>query len=133
MNEFFVEAKTENLSVVLDFINMQLDDCAPKVKNQIGIAIDEIFSNIARYAYRPDVGPVTVRVAVEHDITIEFEDHGKPFNPLLQDNPDISLPLEEREIGGLGIFMVKNIMDSVQYRREGNKNILTIQKKLPSV
>ena len=126
--EFFIEAKSENMDAVLDFVNTQLGSCPSKIKNQIGIAVDEIFSNISRYAYHPSVGGAIVRIAVDDDITIEFEDNGAPYDPLAKSDPDTALSAEEREIGGLGIYIVKNIMDSVEYRREGDKNILTIQK-----
>jgi anti-sigma regulatory factor (Ser/Thr protein kinase) len=125
MDALLVEAELENIEAVLDFINARLDDCPPKIRHQIGVAVDEIFSNIARYAYNQSVGSVEVRIAVDGDIMIEFEDSGIAHNPLTQEEPDISLPAEERELGGLGIFIVKNIMDSVEYRRDGNKNILT--------
>jgi anti-sigma regulatory factor (Ser/Thr protein kinase) len=75
------------------------------------------------------VGTTTVRIAVDDDIIVEFEDGGAEYSPLLAENPDITLTAEEREIGGLGVFMVKKLMDSVEYRREGNKNILTIKKR----
>ncbi|MCL2633673.1 MAG: ATP-binding protein [Oscillospiraceae bacterium] len=130
MYELFVEAKTENLDKVLDFVNEHIEHCPMKIQSQIGIVIDEIFANIAAYAYNPNAGSVTVRIKAEDDITIEFEDSGVPYNPLLNEDPDITLSAEEREIGGLGIFMVKNIMDSVEYRRDGSKNILTIKKQL---
>ena len=130
MNELIIEASLDNMNTVLDFINERIDDCPTKTQNQIGIAVDEIFSNIARYAYNPDVGGVTVRIAVDDDITIEFEDSGMPYDPLSADSPDTTLSAEEREIGGLGLFMVKKLMDSTVYRREGNKNILTIKKTL---
>ena len=130
MNELIIEAKLENLDTVLDFINEKIDDCSAKIQNQIRIVVDEIFSNIARYAYHPKVGGAVVRIAVGDDIIIEFEDNGTPYNPLDQVDPDVSLSAEEREIGGLGLFMVKNLMDSVEYRREENRNILTIKKRL---
>ena len=128
MDELSVGAKLENIDMVQDFINARLGGCPQKIQNQIGIVVDEVFSNIARYAYDRSPGSVAVRMAVDGVITIEFEDDGIAFNPLAHDDPDISLPAEERELGGLGIFMVKKIMDSVEYRREGNKNILTIRK-----
>jgi anti-sigma regulatory factor (Ser/Thr protein kinase) len=128
MNELFIEAALENMDTVMDFINKHIEDYPPKIQNQIGVAVDEIFSNIANYAYNPATGGAAVRIEAGEDIKIEFEDSGAPYNPLTAPAPDISLPAEEREIGGLGIFMVKNIMDSVEYRREGNKNILTIKK-----
>ncbi len=130
MNELIIEATLANIETVADFVNAKLAGSSPKVQNQIGIAVDEIFSNIARYAYHPGVGGATVRVAVNGDVTIEFEDSGLPYDPLSADAPDITLPAGEREIGGLGLFIVKNLMDSVEYRRDGNKNILTIKKRL---
>jgi anti-sigma regulatory factor (Ser/Thr protein kinase) len=116
--------------MVSDFVAGRLGDCPPKVKNQIMIAVDEIFSNIARYAYDVGIGNATIRVAADDDIIVEFEDSGMAYNPLTADDPDTMLPAEERELGGLGIFMVRKLMDSVEYRREGNKNILTLIKRL---
>ena len=130
MNELFIEAKLENMDAVLDFVHQQLGEKPSKIKNKILIVVDEIFSNIARYAYQPESGSVTVRITVEDDICIEFEDGGIAYNPLDAEIPEITLSAEEREIGGLGIFMVKNIMDSITYRRDGNKNILTVKKNL---
>ena len=130
MNEIKIEAKIENISAVQDFVNVLLADCPPKIQNKIAIAVDEVFSNIARYAYYPEVGEVTVRVAASDEITIEFEDSGAAYDPLAKDDPDVSLSAEERDLGGLGIFMLKNIMDSVEYRRDGDRNILTIRKAL---
>ena len=71
-----------------------------------------------------------VRVAVGDDVTLEFEDRGIEYNPLSTAEPDMTRPVEDRELGGLGIFIVKNIMDSMGYRRVGDKNVLTIKKKL---
>jgi anti-sigma regulatory factor (Ser/Thr protein kinase) len=130
MNELHIEAKTENLNTVLDFINEKIEHCSMKIQNQIGIVIDEVFANISAYAYNPSVGGVTVRVKVDEEITLEFEDSGVEYNPLTCEVPDITLYAEEREVGGLGIMMVKNIMDSVEYKRDGNKNILTIKKQV---
>ena len=130
MKELWIEAKTENLDAVLQFVSEQLEasDCPVKSQTQIAIAVEEIFVNIAYYAYRPETGGVLIRVAVGDEVVVEFEDEGKPYDPLEQDDPDISAVAEEREIGGLGVFMVKNIMDAVEYRREGDKNILLIKK-----
>jgi len=130
MNELIIEAKVENIDEVLGFVSEHLDDCPFKIQNQIEISVDELFSNIARYAYNPVTGGAVVRIAVDDVVTIEFEDDGIAYNPLSKEDPDVTLPEEEREIGGLGIFMVKNMMDSVEYRREGHKNILTIKKSL---
>ena len=130
MNELKIEAILDNMDAVLDFVFTHIGDCSPKTKNKIAIAVDEIFSNIARYAHHPETNEATVRVTSGDIITLEFEDSGAAFDPLAKSDPDISLSAGERDIGGLGIFMVKNIMDSVEYRREGSKNILTIKKWL---
>ena len=130
MNELIIEATLENMEAVQEFIGERVADCPMKVQNQIAIVVDEIFSNIANYAYNPKVGGAKVRVAVGEDITIEFEDTGTAYDPLTAKTPDITLSEEEREIGGLGLFMVKKMMDSVEYRRDGHRNILTIKKKL---
>lgn len=130
MCELMIEAKIENLNAVLSFVNSHIQDCPPKIQNQVAIAVDEIFSNIANYAYWPGTGETVVRVAVDRDITIEFEDSGVAYDPLSTSDPDITLSVEERNLGGLGIFLVKNIMDSLEYRRKGNKNILTFKMKV---
>jgi anti-sigma regulatory factor (Ser/Thr protein kinase) len=125
-----IEAKIEKLDVVLDFVSAELEavDCSMKLQMQITVAVEEIFVNIAHYAYDPEEGDVMIRVTVGDEVIIEFEDSGKPYNPLEKSDPDIAASLEEREIGGLGIFMVKNIMDAVDYRYEAEKNILLIKK-----
>jgi anti-sigma regulatory factor (Ser/Thr protein kinase) len=129
MRELSVEAITENLDAVLRFINEQIEYSSVKVQNQINVVVDEIFANISSYAYNPAVGGVTVRIKADaNDITIEFEDSGIPYNPLSNAPPDVTLDGEQREIGGLGIHLVRNMMDSVGYRRDGNKNIMTIKK-----
>ena len=130
MDELFIEAKLENIDTVLDFVNARIEHCPPKIKNQIGIAIDEVFSNIARYAYDSAVGFVTVRISLDSEITIEFEDCGIAYDPMSVQDPDITLSAEEREVGGLGLFMVKKLMDCVEYRREGHYNILIMKKGL---
>lgn len=130
MCELIIEAKTENMDIVQNFINSHIQDCPPKIQHQIAIAVDEIFSNIANYAYQPGTGDSVVRIKADCDITIEFEDSGVAYNPLSAPEPDVTLSTEERDIGGVGIFMVKKIMDSMEYHRRGNKNILIIKKKL---
>ena len=95
--------------------------------------MEEIFINIARYAYRPEQGKATVRVEVSGDpvcVSITFVDHGVPYDPLAKDDPDISLSAEDREIGGLGIFMTKQLMDDVAYTYKNGQNILTLKKQL---
>lgn len=130
MKELIVAAKIENLDRVQAFVRAALADCPRKIQNQIAISVDEIFNNIASYAYANEIGDATVRVMAGSDIRIEFEDAGIPYNPLSKDDPDTSLDADDREIGGLGIFMVKNLMDSVEYIRKDHKNVLIIQKNL---
>lgn len=135
MKELTVDAAVENIEVVTDFVNEELEklDCPVKARRQIDVAIDELFGNIARYAYSPDVGKATVRFAVEEDpleVTITFIDNGIPFNPLEKSNPDTHLSAEERPIGGLGIFLVKKSMDMVEYEYKNGQNILKIKKNI---
>ena len=125
----------ENIEVVTDFVNEQLEalDCPMKAQMQIDIAIDELFGNIAHYAYNPEIGQATVRVEVIEDplaVTITFIDNGVPYNPLEKEDPDTSLSAEEREIGGLGIYMVKKSMDDITYEYKDGQNILAIKKNL---
>lgn len=135
MKELTILATIENIATVTDFVNEQLEsyDCPMKAQMQIDIAIDELFGNIAHYAYNPDVGDVTVRVEVIEEplsVIITFIDKGVPYDPLAKDDPNISLSAEEREIGGLGIFMVKKTMDEITYEYKDGQNILAIKKKL---
>ena len=132
MKELIIEAKIENLDTVLDFINAELEavGCPMKMQNQIAISVEEIFVNIAHYAYNPVTGGAAIRIVVGDEILIEFEDTGTPYNLLKKEDPDITLNAQEREIGGLGIYMVKNMMDAVEYKHEDGKNILTIKKSL---
>lgn len=133
--EMTLEATVENIPVVTDFVDAELDafDCPIKAKLQIDVAIDELMSNIARYAYDPDTGPATVRVEVEQDpmrVVITFIDNGKPYDPLAGGDPDITLSAEQREIGGLGVFLVKKTMDDVSYEYKDGQNILKIKKNI---
>ncbi|MDR2043229.1 MAG: ATP-binding protein [Clostridium sp.] len=128
MKEMLIQAQVENLDRVLEFVETEAGELSAKERSQIAIAAEEIFVNIARYAYEGESGEATVRIVADGGITIEFEDSGTPYDPLAKEDPDVTLPAEERQIGGLGVFMVKKMMDSVDYRREGNKNIMTIRK-----
>jgi len=134
MNELTLDAVVENIPHVIDFVNSHLEGiaCPAKVQRKIDIAIDELFSNIARYAYYPNVGSVTVCVAVRKDpasVVISFIDCGVPYDPLAKRDPDTTLSAEEREIGGLGIFLVKQSMDDIQYEYKDGQNILQIFKR----
>jgi anti-sigma regulatory factor (Ser/Thr protein kinase) len=135
MKELTILATIENIEVVTDFVNEQLDafDCPMKAQMQIDIAIDELFSNIAHYAYNPRVGNATVCVEVIEDplaVLITFIDNGVPYDPLAKEDPDTTLSAEDRQIGGLGIYMVKKTMDDITYEYKNGQNILTIKKKL---
>ena len=135
MKEWTLEAKVENLPTLTAAIEEELDktDCPMKAKIQIDVAVDELFSNISRYAYAPDTGTVTVRFEYDGDeraVTITFTDRGVPYDPTQKEDPDVTLPAEERTVGGLGIFLVKQTMDGIAYRREDGSNILSIRKKI---
>jgi len=137
MKELSIAATVENIEVVTAFVDEQLEalGCPMKAQMQIDIAIDELFGNIAHYAYNPEVGEATVRVEVQENplsVIITFIDGGVPYDPLAAADPDTSLSAEERAIGGLGIFMVKKSMDEITYRYENGSNILSIRKNLRS-
>lgn len=137
MKEITIEATLDNLSAVQQFVEQELEvnDCPMRAMIQISTAVEEIYVNIARYAYNPDIGSATVCCSVGGDplqVTIQFLDSGHPFDPLARPDADITLSAEEREIGGLGILMVKESMDQVVYTYENGKNILTIKKKIVS-
>ncbi len=133
--EIKIQAFTENLQEVLDFVDMHLEDmgASMKAQMQLDVAVEELFINIANYAYTPDTGMAVIKVDKDIDnnqVIITFIDSGIPFNPLEQPDPDVTLSAEERNIGGLGIFMVKKSMDDMRYEYKNKQNILTITKKL---
>ena len=135
MKEMTLAATVDNIEAATDFVNEQLEalECPLKAQMQIDIAIDEIFGNIAHYAYTPNVGEATVRVEIIEEplcVVITFIDRGIPYNPLSAAEPDTTLTADERAIGGLGIFMVKKSMDEITYRYENGSNILSIRKML---
>lgn len=132
MKEITVDAVCENLELVTDFINDQLSQagCPFRTQMQVDIVIDEIFSNIAKFAYAPLKGKATVRIeTADREAVITFSDSGRHYNPLEQNEPDITSPLEEREIGGLGLMIVKKMMDDVRYTYLGGQNILQMRKR----
>ena len=135
MRELVIEALTDNLGQVLGFVDNELENagCPMKIQMQIDLAVEEIFVNIANYAYNPELGEATIRVEVFDDplaVVITFLDHGKPYDPLAKEDPDVTLSAEERDIGGLGIFMTKKSMDNIRYEYKDGQNILTIEKNL---
>ena len=135
MKELTIDATVENVVVVTAFVDEQLEqlDCPIKAQMQVDIAIDELFGNIAHYAYHPKTGPATVRVEVIEEplaVVITFIDNGVPYDPLAQADPDVTLSAEEREIGGLGIYTVKKSMDDISYEYKDGQNILKIRKNI---
>ena len=128
-----VEARTENLEQVLAFIerNLEAADCPVKAQTQICVAAEEIFVNIASYAYAPGTGSAVISISAgDGTAEIVFRDRGKPFDPLAKADPDVTLAAKDRQIGGLGIYMVKKSMDEVLYRYENGENVLILRKKL---
>ncbi len=134
MNTLTVKADINSLNDVLSFITSELEanDCPAKVQMQIEISIEEIFVNIAHYAYPPKEGDAVVGFELTDDgiISITFTDRGVPYDPLKKPDPDITAPASERKIGGLGIYMTKQSMDKLWYEYRDGQNILTMQKNI---
>ena len=135
MQELVIEANVDKLEEVLDFVNgiLEANEASMKAQVQIDIAVEELFVNIAHYAYAPEQGMATIQVTVldaPKAVEISFVDTGKQYNPLDKSDPDITLSAEERQIGGLGIFMVKKSMNDMRYTYENGQNILTILKEI---
>ena len=135
MNELTIEAKTENLHELFDFVVKQLEDfgCDKKTIRQCKLCAEEIFLNVSSYAYRPDTGPVMIRLRTEpaqkgDELVMSFTDNGKPFDPLQNEMPDVDAVLDDRPVGGLGIFLVISTMDDISYEYSDGKNILTVKK-----
>ncbi len=128
-------AKTESLNDVLGFVEETLEgfECPMKIQTAVCVAIEEVFVNVAHYAYPDSTGDMTLHIGFDESsrtITFRMTDRGVPFDPLKKPDPDITLSAEEREIGGLGIFIAKKTMDSLSYAYENGENILTMMKKL---
>jgi sigma-B regulation protein RsbU (phosphoserine phosphatase) len=128
-------AKTEALSDVLGFVDemLQVFECPMKVQMAVCVAIEEVFVNVAHYAYGEGEGDMSLGIGFDEEsraITFRMTDKGIPFDPLKKPDPDITLSAEDREIGGLGIFITKKTMDSVEYAYENGENILMMVKKI---
>ena len=128
-------AKIDALSDVLGFVDETLEsyDCPMKIQTAVCVAIEEIFVNVAHYAYGDGEGDMTLGIGfddVSRTITFRMADKGTPFDPLQKPDPDITLSAEERDIGGLGIFITKKTMDTVTYAYENGENVLTMIKKI---
>jgi len=125
-----VQATDENLDKVLSFVEAKMEEmeCSFKQINQVALALEEAYVNVAHYAYT-DGGLASIELQQDGNVlTITLIDSGKPFDPLSKDEPDITLDAQDRQIGGLGIFLIKKVMTSVSYERKDNQNILTMVK-----
>ena len=135
MKSITVDATLENLEKVKSFIEQELEasGCPVKAMMQISMAAEEIYVNIAHYAYKPGIGKATIICSVEGNplqVILEFLDNGRPFDPLAVSEADTTLPAGERKIGGLGILLVKKSMDQISYAYKGGQNILTLKKTI---
>ena len=135
MSDLKITATLENMEKVQAFVQEKLDkySVSEKIKAQIDIAVEEIFVNIANYAYGDKSGNAILSFGFDENerlMTLVVKDNGTPFNPLEKAEPDITLSADEREIGGLGIFITKKTMDTVSYSYENGQNILTMTKKI---
>ena len=135
MRELTLNATPENVDRAIEFVDEILEEygCKRSVQMEIEVAVDELFSNIAHYAYDTKTGNATVQVDVTEDpltVEITFVDSGKPYDPLAKADPDTTQSIEERPIGGMGILIVKKSMDAVDYEYKDGKNILTIKKSM---
>ena len=133
MKELRIEASLKNLNEVLRFVDQELEgaDCPMKFMMQIDLAVEEIFVNIASYAYAPGKGDAEIRLEIAGKprcVEICFIDSGIPYDPLKKEDPDVTLSAAEREIGGLGIYMAKKSVDDISYEYREGKNILTLKK-----
>ena len=130
-----VEAKVENLHEILEFVEEQLEihEANMKVITTTSISVEEMYANVCMYAYESfaEPGECTVRIGFEdNNVYISLIDSGMEFDPLKKEDPDIHADIEERGIGGLGIYMVKEYMDECTYERKDGFNIFTMRKAI---
>jgi len=126
-----VKASLENLERINSFIRLWTKKVglSPGSENQLLLAVEEACVNVAKYAYPEFTGPVTIDCRLDGgSLILQIRDEGVPFNPLKTPEPDLALSLEEREVGGLGIFFIRRLVDEVKYQREGKFNVLTLSK-----
>ena len=133
-DELILPARVENLEEVQAFVAEHIgEDCSPKTQMQLDLAVEEIFVNIASYAYAPGEGEAALRVEVSDEprtVTLTFRDRGVPYDPLAREDPDVSSLAADRQIGGLGVFLTKQVMDEVRYEYKDGQNVLTLKKVL---
>ena len=135
MKEIHIDSKVESIPEVMNFVRAELEvlGCSGQVKAQFKMAVDELFGNICLYAYGEGTGPVSVSVGMEGDppsAVIVFCDSGSPYNPLEADIPDVELDIEDRPVGGLGIFLIREVMDSMSYEYKDGCNVLKLTKDI---
>ena len=135
MKELVITAEVKNLDEVMAFVDAFLEEagCPMKTQMQIDLAVEEIFVNIASYAYAPKTGLATIRLEPADcgdAVTIVMIDQGIPYDPLSKADPDITLSADERQIGGLGILLTKKNMDDVKYEYANGSNVLTLKKTI---
>ena len=132
---FKVNADVNELQRVLNFVEgcVQEIDCSPKALMQINVAVEEIFVNIAHYAYSGKIGEAVIEVEIDDEpktVTITFIDRGVKFDPLAKPDPDVTLSVKDRQIGGLGIFMTKKFMDELSFEYRDGQNVFAMKKNL---
>ncbi len=132
-----ITAEVEKLDEVLGFLDSFLEEsnCDIKTQMQLDVALEEMFVNVAHYAYAPEKGDVCIEVENTTDpegVIVTLTDSGIPYDPLAKEDPDVTLSAADRQIGGLGIFMVKKSMDEVFYERKDGKNIFRMRKNFIS-
>ena len=132
---FKVNADVNELQRVLNFVEgcVQEIDCSPKALMQINVAVEEIFVNIAHYAYSGKIGEAVIEVEIDDEpktVTITFIDRGVKFDPLAKPDPDVTLSVKDRQIGGLGIFMTKKFIDELSYEYRDGQNVFAMKKNL---
>lgn len=135
MKRITIPAEIPSLPKAIGPIMGLLEDAEVDFKtlNKIEVALDELLTNVALYAYKPGSGNIDIDYELEessHVLTLVIADEGKAFDPLAKEDPNITLGPQERQVGGLGIFIVKQVMDEAHYKREDGKNILTLKKKV---
>ena len=134
LDELILPARVENLEEVQAFVAERVgEDCSLKTQMQLDLAVEEIFVNIASYAYAPGEGEAALRVEVSDEprtVTLTFRDRGVPYDPLAREDPDVNSMAEDRQIGGLGVFLTKQFMDELRYEYKDGQNVLTMKKNL---
>jgi sigma-B regulation protein RsbU (phosphoserine phosphatase) len=134
-----LEIKVNNELSALERVNQALTEfgrrhgLAPKVAHDLNLVLEEILTNIISYGYTDDKEhEIQVRLSVRpREVRVELEDDGRPFNPVAAPEPDTAKSLEERTLGGLGIYLVRKLMDGLEYQRQAGKNLLLMKKNLP--